>query len=217
MSKETSPTDRRAIRTKKMIKKAVYELLDKKNFNDISITDITEQADINRGTFYLHYVDKFDLIEKLENEILEELMNFAKDTTFEDVFIFDERLNQVVINQPVPFIKKIFEFLQTNEILAKAFLGANADPKFRDRLKDFILHRLKDNSFITSVNINNFIVPSEYFISYIMSAHLGVVLQWVNSGMKESPDEMALILTRLFILGPFSVAGLKNDLNMTRK
>lgn len=212
MSKETLPTDRRAIRTRKMIKKALFDLLEIKSFNDISITDITEKADINRGTFYLHYVDKFDLLRKLENEILEELIELTKNSSFDDIFCFNQEDNKVLVNKSIPFIKLIFEFLLKNKALAKGLLGSNADPKFQDRLKDFILERMKENRFIVNVDIKNFLVPVEYFISYVMSAHLGVIMQWVDKGMKESPEEMALILTKMFILGPFNIAGYKHYL-----
>lgn len=70
--------DRRTIRTKKMIRSALAELIDEKGFNNISVTDLTQRADINRGTFYLHYVDKYDLLERIENEIIQEIEEETK-------------------------------------------------------------------------------------------------------------------------------------------
>ncbi len=58
MSKKT---DLRVIRTKKSIKRALLGLLKEKNYNKITIQDISEEAIINRNTFYLHYLDKDDL------------------------------------------------------------------------------------------------------------------------------------------------------------
>lgn len=207
---DTIPSDRRAIRTRKMIKKAFYELLEKKNFHDISITDIAEKADINRGTFYLHYVDKYDLLNKVENELLEGLMEYARETSFDGVFELDGKSNVLSINKPVPFIKKLFEFLKANHVLVKGVLGPNGDPRFQNKVKAFIKDRLIENRFILDINVNDMLVPVEYFVSYVMAAHMGVVLQWIEGGMKKSPEEMALILTKMFILGPFKVAGLKS-------
>lgn len=212
--RDEMPSDRRAIRTRKMIKKAFYELLEKKSFHDISITDITEKADINRGTFYLHYVDKYDLLYKVEKEVLEDLMDYAVGTSFEGVFEMDENNNILAINKPVPFIKKLFEFFQANPILAKGILGPNGDSNFQSKLKEFMMERLTQNRFIVSINVDDMLIPIEYFISYVMGAHMGVVLQWIEGGMKKSPDEMALILTKMFILGPFKVAGINTKVNL---
>lgn len=58
--------DRRVRKTQSAIKKAFIQLLKQKDLDHITIHDITEAADINRGTFYLHYEDKYDLLEKME-------------------------------------------------------------------------------------------------------------------------------------------------------
>ena len=63
--------DERVIKTKKLIKTALSELIQEKGFDHVSITDLTQRANINRGTFYLHYQDKYDLLEKFENEVLD--------------------------------------------------------------------------------------------------------------------------------------------------
>ena len=70
--------DRRVRRTKQLIKQSLIELMHEKPFKDITVKDITERADLNRGTFYLHYVDIYDLLSKIEDETLqaiEEMMD----------------------------------------------------------------------------------------------------------------------------------------------
>ncbi|EOR21870.1 coenzyme F390 synthetase, partial [Niallia nealsonii AAU1] len=51
--------------------------------------------------------------------------------------------------------------------------------------------------------------PVDYLVSYITSAHLGVIQQWLNGGRKETPEEMAQILSTITMNGPFFAAGLK--------
>ncbi|WP_439957457.1 TetR/AcrR family transcriptional regulator [Oceanobacillus oncorhynchi] len=63
-------TDLRILRTRRLIMDAFIALSEKKEFNDIRITDITEAAMINRATFYYHYEDKYDLLEKVLSEVL---------------------------------------------------------------------------------------------------------------------------------------------------
>ncbi|TDL72809.1 TetR/AcrR family transcriptional regulator [Rhodococcus qingshengii] len=72
--------DLRTIRTRKFIIDSFIELLEKKNFNSIKISDITSGAMINRATFYHHFLDKYDLLEKVIKEnlmenVLKELSN----------------------------------------------------------------------------------------------------------------------------------------------
>lgn len=65
MAKRDGTVDLRIKRTQKSIKNAFYELIEEKGFDHISVKDITERAMISRNTFYLHYNDKFDLLNKV--------------------------------------------------------------------------------------------------------------------------------------------------------
>ena len=65
-------TQKRKTQTKAIIKNVFTQLLIEKGFNSLTVSDITRMSNINRGTFYLHYVDKYDLLEQLENEIIKE-------------------------------------------------------------------------------------------------------------------------------------------------
>lgn len=199
---ENVPNDRRAIRTKRMIRTALSELIEEKGFNEISITDLTSRADINRGTFYLHYTDKYDLLEQVENEILTEIKEETKNIDSINLM----GLNPV--NEPLPFIIKLFEYFKDNKNLMCAILGPKGDPNFQSKLKKLMKTNLFEGKLIKTFNNGTILVPEEYFIAYIVSAHLGMLHQWLLSGMKESPEMMALILTRMFFLGPFKAAGL---------
>ena len=64
--------DRRVRRTQKLLKESLVQLMSEKAFKDITIKDITERADLNRGTFYLHYSDTYDLLTAMENGVLED-------------------------------------------------------------------------------------------------------------------------------------------------
>src|SRR5699024_2162369 len=67
--------DRRVRKTQNAIKLAFIQLLNEKDLDKITISDITHKADINRGTFYFHYEDKYMLLNKMENDYIEELSN----------------------------------------------------------------------------------------------------------------------------------------------
>ena len=64
--------DRRVRKTKRSLRKALTTLLLQKDLKDISVMELTDLADVNRGTFYLHYRDIYDLYENTENQMLDE-------------------------------------------------------------------------------------------------------------------------------------------------
>lgn len=197
--------DRRTIRTKKMIRSALAELIDEKGFNNISVTDLTQRADINRGTFYLHYVDKYDLLEKIENEIIQEIEEETKHLDSVNMMSIDAS------NEPLPFMVKLFEYFRENSVIIKAILGPKGDPTFERKIKRFIEINLFEKQKLKNFNIDEAVISEEYFIQYILSADLGVIQYWLEKNMKESPDEMALILARMSLLGPLRAVGIRKD------
>lgn len=197
-------TDRRSMRTKKLIRDALSELIEEKGYNNISITDLTLRANINRGTFYLHYTDKYDLLEKIEDEMIQELHDITKDISDSD------SLNMDSVQKPMPYMAEVFKYFKDNAKFMRAILSSKGDPIFQLKLKKLIDTFLFEKNLLKSLNPDNLMVPEEYFMAYVLSAHLGVLQQWLESGMEKSPEEMALILSRMFLLSPSKVAGLSS-------
>ncbi|EWH20998.1 TetR/AcrR family transcriptional regulator [Bacillus haynesii] len=193
--------DRRVKRTKKMIRDALSELMKNKTFEEISVTDITKKADINRGTFYLHYEDKYDLLEQSEEEIIQEINNIAK----RSIHSMDI-LKQDVIDNPLTFVVDIFQYIRENEVFMKAILGPKGPGSFRLKFKSVLSINLKR---LKAAIRTDPIVPEDYLISYITGAHISVMQQWLENGMKESPHDMALILSKITGMGPAYAAGLR--------
>ena len=70
--------DRRVVRTKQQIRQALIDLLSQKSENNISVRELTQKANINRGTFYIHYKDIHDLVEQLVDEGVEKLLGVCR-------------------------------------------------------------------------------------------------------------------------------------------
>lgn len=198
--------DLRVIRTKKSIQKAFVELINEKGFEAVTVKDITTKAKINRGTFYSHYQDKYDLLDKWQEEFMIGMVNIAKQhqpTTF-DILEADS-------SSKTPFTLAIlvFEYLNENIEFLKAVLGQNGELNFQANFKDFMWKTLFENNPNKFINEENLLVPVEYLASYVSSAFTGVVQQWLNNGNKQSPQEMARILSIITINGPYFAAGMK--------
>ena len=194
--------DERVIKTKKLIKTALSELIQEKGFEHVSITDLTQRANINRGTFYLHYQDKYDLLEKFENEVLDDINtnaeNFIK--SIKDIDFLGEDFS----NEIKPFINKVFTYIKENYIIMKVILGPKSDMRFQNKIKKALNILLTEKGWDNYFDSQNTFVSKNYFISYLVSAHIGVIRQWIDSGMNESAENMAEMISKMFFLGPFN-------------
>ena len=76
---KNSHLDRRTKYSQQMMKTALVELLDEKELDQITVTDICTRADVNRGTFYRYYQDVMDLFEHMENDYLDQIKQIFED------------------------------------------------------------------------------------------------------------------------------------------
>jgi AcrR family transcriptional regulator len=194
---ETDGLDRRIVRTREAIRDALISLMEEKGFEAISIKDIADRANINRGTFYLHYHDKFDLLEQTENEIIENMKS---------ILLESGKINFVEYStseQPIQAIVNMFDYLKSQTKVMHAVFGLKANPGFQNRIKKAIETNLFKLGFFSQKSQEDLLVPVEYLVSYISAAHMGVVQTWLANGCQETPQEMARILARLSFHGPF--------------
>jgi len=199
-------TDLRVVRSKQSIRDALVELIEEKGFEALTVTDITSRARINRGTFYAHYQDKYDLMGKCEEEIMVRLSKLVKKTVPSVTAELRHSPPRLAI---YPLVAAIFEFLNEHNRFMKAALGPKGDMTFQIRFKDFFRETMLGKSPDVLINEEECLVPAKYFATYVGSAHLGVIQQWLESGRQESPEEMARILTTILVHGPLYAAGLK--------
>lgn len=196
--------DLRVIRTKESIRQAFIKLIEEKGFNELTVKDITTTAKINRGTFYVYYQDKFDLMEQYENEVMGNLLNIR------NKYVPKKALHEIT-NFPIAAAVEIFSYLYEIRDLMKAFLNTKSESSFTVRMKELMWDEwYKANSDLLN-NKNNLMVPSEYYISYISYANMGLVQQWFNNDCKESPQEMAKIFELFISRGPLFVGGYKGN------
>ena len=91
---KSQSTDPRTQRTCKRLRKALMESVIEKPFRDLTIRDITDHADVNRATFYLHYEDKYDLLEDCANVLFAEWKAAIELNTIFDPATFVNHMGQ---------------------------------------------------------------------------------------------------------------------------
>ena len=197
MASATS-TDRRIARSKRALRSALIELIEERGLDDVSVNDLCARADLNRGTFYNHFHDKDDLVTTLEDEVisdLERIQEQMKDLTVMDLVRYRMR------KQPLPFLVDLFDYLREQGDFLHAITGPGGDIRFAPRLRDSVCANLIQTILHERYRAN----PTpfvQYYVAFYATAYLGVIEHWIETGMQESSEDMALIAMRLFFIKP---------------
>ncbi|SFL10113.1 transcriptional regulator, TetR family [Paenibacillus sp. 1_12] len=193
--------DRRILRTRTTIVDAFVSLIFEKGFSAISVKDITTGADVNRSTFYAHYQDKYDLLDKLIKEKLEDLSHLIRPdhpSALTYTGSFDE---------PDPFFMVLFTHLTDNKRFYQAMLTKLEPEHFTLKLYEVI--RESFYAKISNMKMEQKLsVPLDILLNYSSSSVMGVILNWINDPTMYTPQYMALQLTRLTMLGTYRTMGL---------
>lgn len=190
--------DRRVAKTKAALRGALTALMEERGLDAISVGDLCSAADITRATFYNHFKSKEDLVESVEDEILAELEAIqARLSTLNMV----EAASCVKRKRPLPILVDLFDYLRSQGDFLCAVMGPGGDARFERRLRDrvcttlvqSVLHKRYREHPTAFVN---------YYVVFYASAYLGVVEQWLETGMRESSGQMARVAQRLLFIKP---------------
>ena len=129
---EDMTVDRRVRKTKKQLRQALMHLMSEKPSRSISVRELAERADINRGTFYIHYKDVGDLLQRLEDEMAERL-----------ILVCRKHAHSSGEGSAYPYLADLYRFARDNADLCLVLLGPNGDRAYTERicaiLRDYFL------------------------------------------------------------------------------
>lgn len=195
--------DRRKRKTRLAIRQACLELIDEKGFEAMTILDITERADINRGTFYLHYVDKYAMLDSYEDELIEK-MRMIIESNLPNAPTFDE-----FISSRYPTLVQLFKcFRDERDLLDILFKtkGILSIQKSLNELFGYVFTEIVQPLSPTAIKQ----VPRELFLPIIVSICLGFAQYWMNSNSNEeyTPELFAKMVLGIVVNGPAKAMGL---------
>ena len=153
--------------TKNYIFQALYDLLSRRNINEINVSEICEKAGVSRMSFFRNFKSKEDLVNKSLEKIL---------TTLKEDLSKQEQINQYVVTC------EIFKTALKYTKISQAIKNSDYIDKFISSIGEQLFTFSPDDK----INPTKKYVPIFYF-----SALAGVLAMWINNGAKESPEEMA--------------------------
>ncbi|WP_051359483.1 TetR/AcrR family transcriptional regulator [Paucisalibacillus globulus] len=177
-------TDRRFLRTRSNLKKAMLKILQEKEFKDISITEIAKVAGCNRVTFYSHYSDSTLLLTDIFQDYLDELSQFyRKSYKGKDIFS---------LSDPAIFIP-IYEFVYNNQFVFSLMIMGEVIPGSQNKFCETMASISRTELAL----IDEVWFDIEAVNLYETYAMLGSFIYWYKEAFKSSPEEMGKRLAYL--------------------
>lgn len=164
--------------TRLLLRTALIELMQEKPFNEITIKEICEQADLNRTTFYLHYTDQFALLADVENEVYQKTLETLKNV-------------KPVADAP-GMIETFLNYIKSNASLFR-ILFVDADSEgFRSRFVQNMLNHLRFN-----IPLSCAAEEEPYLLCFLMQGSVHMIMEWIKRGFDMEPGQLAALIFRV--------------------
>ncbi len=180
--------DRRVRRTQKLLGDALIALALEKEFDEITIQEITDRADIGYRTFYRHYSDKDELLKDVLSTVMIEMRELMGPPPIE--FFIDPNVQSA----DLPGAAILFRHVQDNSDLYRVLLFS--DRTLVQPLKDFAIQEFMATfGVLPEPNI-----PYDIMVNHMVSALISILRWWLENNMAISPEDMGEYTFRLVIL-----------------
>lgn len=176
-------SDRRVKYTKMVLKDSFIKLLGEKSVNKITIKEICDMADINRTTFYAHYTDQYDLLRKLQDELMSEIISYLMQRT--------ESGMSIVSTQT---LERVFEYIKENSDICTIFLSESVDMNFENQViklfHEWFIFYWKQSAVKVELDM-------EYVYAFSAYGCIGIIKKWLSEGMTTPIEEMAQLVVQM--------------------
>lgn len=183
--------DRRVKRTKALFEAAFLELLKTKDINKISVRNLSEMVDMNRGTFYIHYTDIYDLLGSVENNLVSELSHI---TEWENTNDFEDYSRNSFTN-----IVQALEYIKDNKQVFKVLLSSKGNILFLEKIKKLFKEKFLTEMFVIKEETNK-----QYYENatlFFISGAIGLIQEWLKNDTALSPVELATVIENIVVKG----------------
>jgi len=182
---------RSSIRSKRLIRQAFVELLQEKEPEKITVTDIITRADINRGTFYAHYQDTRAVIEQIENEIIAKMLEFLSEFRYKNFF-----------QNPLPLLLKITSYLEEDLEFYRILINSRGSEQFLIKLKAiFVRHMETDTDIPDEIKRSpDFLIRIHFFAGGLVNLYQVWFRGEVGVSLNEISEEISKIISNSAVM-----------------
>ena len=182
---EKQSEDRRSRRSRRLLKEGLLQMMQEKRFSEITVRDITERMDLNRGTFYLHYPDTTALLRSLEEDMLADAQALVDAHMAETAEAGTLR----------PVLLPILDYVVEHRTIIGMLLDSSTASGFVDRLQKLIY---RNGSRLTEAWFRD-VSPEQldYLMSFLTYGLIGLVKEWFGRGMDLPGEELVSMADRL--------------------
>lgn len=184
--------DSRVKRTKKLIRKGLAELAKEKSINKITVKELTDLIEINRGTFYLHYKDIFDLVESIENSLYDEFNEIIKTVN-----------PNTILETPIDILEKFCVFISENADAFVMLIGENGDANFVYRIGTVMNDAVFE--LFSSIYPKMDSVRYSFTYEYCKYGSIGLIRCWIIENHDWTPRQVAELWLRLIARGVWGI------------
>ena len=175
--------DRRQKKTREAIFNAFTELLSKKHYNQITVGEIIEKADVGRATFYAHFATKDFLLKELCEELFCHIFDATEGGGEKHRHIFN-------CQAPSSVILHLLQHLQKNDNKILDLLACENNELFLRYFKENLRELIKKcPQLFCGEQLQG--IPAEYWINHISVTFVETVRWWIDNGMQESAQTIA--------------------------
>ncbi|WP_342757759.1 TetR-like C-terminal domain-containing protein [Kineothrix sedimenti] len=172
--------------TQMVLQDSLVELMKQKPIAKITIKELCENADINRTTFYAHYTDQYDLLQKME----EECLSYAREAISN---LIGEKDQDVMMK----LLEEIFQYFIDNRNHIQVLMSEQGDINFQKQLFAMIYEFC---GIAPDSGKNAGMGTKEFYFVFVVSGSVGLIQHWLKDDAMKSAREMAEII--------YNVAGL---------
>lgn len=197
--------DRRVARTRRALQDSLIQLILKQGYDSVTIEDITNQADLGRTTFYLHFKDKEDLFMQAIDTICEDFLE-QHENLITLAQTPETDLQKLQINLDKRIIYHIFAHAQSNADLYKVMLRGEGSAKASQRITNIIKNEtIKRMQHIPNLKCK---VPVEVFAMTFAGTLTELVTWWLEENQPYTIEEMVVYFQQMFIFGALDTLNL---------
>lgn len=179
---EGSKKTRKREQTQERIIEAFLDLYAQKPFEQITVISLTQSMGINRGTFYLHYLDLDELVISLEDKHLNAIRKLCNEYRF--YHLSNSR------SEIVKFFTPILEYLGQNRSTIAVLMSPHSRPRFTEELKMIMRNNVKYKSE-TIMHREKWDEFKQYIVEIVLEGNMGIITDWVFEKNTMSAEEVA--------------------------